>query len=108
MSALKSLILTANSALGERAAKEFNKMRDEHKFMSVQIDELNTEMPCGHLQRFAENRQGARVCLKCLCSEQVQNNELFKTIKNAVVLLEDDHIEAAMTILQLKIGMVQS
>jgi hypothetical protein len=41
-------------------------LQNEHKFMSEQIDKLNTEMPCGHLARYAVNQQdGTQYCAMC-------------------------------------------
>lgn len=38
----------------------------EHKYMSEQIDKLNTPMPCGHLARYVVNGdEGTQYCLVC-------------------------------------------
>ena len=54
----------------EIAAQELLQLRNEHKFMSEQIDKLNAPMPCGHLARYAVNGEdGTQYCCMCLCDE---------------------------------------
>lgn len=90
---------------------------DQFKFMVEQIDKINTEMPCGHLARYSANMEnGTEYCVMCLVvdrtnnviHESIERDDLIATIKNAFELLEDDHIDAAQAILQMKFEKEQS
>lgn len=55
---------------------------EQFKFMSNQIDKLNTEMPCGHLARYAVNgEEGTQYCSLC------DRIALFKTTETITEVL---------------------
>ena len=81
------------------------------------LEVLNTAMPCGHLGRYQMSTEnGTQYCSLCLIAERtndvihesIERDDLIATIRNAITLLDDYHIDAAQTVLQLKIEKVQS
>ena len=89
-----------------------------HSYLLEEVYELlNSKMPCGHLARYAANMEnGTEYCVLCLIAdrtndvihESIERDDLIATIKNAFELLEDDHIDAAQAILQMKFEKEQS
>lgn len=75
----------------EIAAQELLQLRNEHKFMSEQIDKLNAPMPCGHLARYAVNEEdGTQYC--CMCDRNVlldAGNETLAALKSKNKLFEE-------------------
>src|SRR5689334_16025506 len=47
------------------ARTEAQKLQVENDFMSAQIDELNKEQPCGHLQRWLVKSKATQYCALC-------------------------------------------
>ena len=49
----------------ESALDELQTLTEEHKFMTDQINKLNTEMTCGHLQRYQMQENDTQYCAFC-------------------------------------------
>jgi hypothetical protein len=74
-----------------------------------QMQSASQIMPCGHLVHYQVQEKDTQYCLLCRVNEQhAAIVYLEKTIKNAYVLLDDDHIEAAQTVLQFQMEKVKA